>query len=42
VEKVLRSAVRLVMEPARRLMQGDARQWSEQTPTSQEFEWETS
>jgi len=31
VEKVLRSAVRLVMEPARRLMQGDAHQWSEQT-----------
>jgi hypothetical protein len=31
VEEVLRAAVRIVMEPALRLIQGDAHQWSEQT-----------
>jgi hypothetical protein len=31
VEEVLRTAVRVVMEPALRLIQGDAHQWSEQT-----------
>jgi len=31
VEAVLRAAVRVVMEPALRLIQGDARQWSDQT-----------
>jgi hypothetical protein len=31
VEEVLRTAVRVVMEPALWLIQGDAHQWSEQT-----------
>ena len=31
MEEVLRTAVRVVMEPALRLIQGDAYQWSEQT-----------
>ena len=32
MEEVLRTAVRVVMEPALRLIQGDAHQWSQRVP----------